>query len=338
MISYVLNNPCDLEKVDISIPEPSDYEVRVRVAYTGVCASDISIYKGERTPEVNTGDKILIGHEPSGVIDKVGSKVIGLKVGDFVTAIGVWGCFTEYVVTEPINILRLSPSISLIEGSIVEVLPSLAMTALKTDINESTDVLIIGQGLTGLLLTRLVFYKGCKNLIVADLYENKLTISKEFGATHTINVSEKDLEEEVKKIVPAGVDVCIVATRDGNDIAKALDLVRVRGRIVNFGAIGPCDGFDYFKFHCKGVSVVKESMNLSGIWEHRKIWKEVMELLADGILPSARLLTHIFPMTDLQKAIDLRLNYSSDAIHVLVENDWAKELRLDKHNKQIEEE
>lgn len=325
MLSYILNKPYDLQKTDMAIPEPTDMQVRVHIAYAGVCASDISIYKGERVPEVDTGEHQLLGHEAVGIIDKVGDKVIGLKVGDVVTVIGVWGCFAEYVTTEPINVLRIADHIDLIDGSIVEVLPSVTMAATKTGIDESSDVLILGQGLTGLLLTRLVFYKGCKNLIVADLYDNKLELAKQFGATATINVSKQNLEEEVKKLIPGGIDVCIIATRDGNDVTKVIDLMRVRGKIVNFGAISPCDGFDYYRLHKKGLSIVKENMNLSGVWEHRILWKEAMALIADGILPVNLLLTHVLPMEKLQEAIDLRLDYSPDAIHVVLKNDWVDE-------------
>ncbi|MEC0170645.1 zinc-dependent alcohol dehydrogenase [Paenibacillus graminis] len=328
MISYILEGPKNMIPVDAEIPEPSPYEVRIKIAYTGVCASDISIYLGKRSPEMYTEGPVLLGHEPSGVIDKVGSMVTGLRVGDRVTCIGVWGCFSEYVVTEPMNVLKLHPDLSLVDSSIVEVLPSIAMTAMKTGITESSDVLIYGQGLTGLIMTRLVRFFGCKKLIVADLYEEKLRIAKEFGATYFINASTENVTERIKEIVPEGVDIAIIATRDGNDVEKAIDWTRIRGKIVNFGGIGPCDGFDYFKLHRKGLSVVKESMNISGVFEHRKLWRDAMELVADGILPTPRLRTHIFPMDQLQQALDLRAECSADAIHVLMENEWAREKRL----------
>ena len=327
MLSFILDGPEKLRMVDMPIPEPAPGEVRVRVAYAGVCASDISVYQGLRKSEDGKGN-FRIGHEMSGVIDKVGARVTGLKVGDRVTCIGVWGCFSEYVVSEPIGVLKLHPDISLLDGSIVEVLPSVAMAAFRSGITESDDVLVYGQGLTGLLLTRLLYYRGCKRLIAVDQYEEKLKISREFGASHTINTSHENVREALAKISGNGVDFAIIATRDGNDVIKAAEWARVRGKIINFGAISPCDGFDYYELHRKGLSIIKENSDTPGMFEHRKVWREAMQLVADGILPTALLRTHLLPMRDLQQAVSMRLKCSPDVIHVVMENEWAMRLRL----------
>ena len=97
-----------------------------------------------------------------------------------------------------------------------------------------------------------------------------------------------------------------------------------RGKIVLYGSIGPCSGIDFFRVHRKGISIVKETNECHGRLEHRRLWREAMQLVADGLLPTARLRTHVLPLEDLPKAMELRAEPRPDVIHVIVENEWAK--------------
>jgi threonine dehydrogenase-like Zn-dependent dehydrogenase len=327
MKAFILKSPRNLEAADIPIPQAGPFQVRVKIAYTGICGSDVEAYLGHRKLEFLT-DPPMLGHEPSGVIDQVGEHVSGLRVGDRVTTVGIWGAFSEYLVCRPENVLRLLPEVSLIEGSLIEVLPGIVNAATKTGITRASSVLILGQGLSGLQLTRLVAFHGCRNLIAADLFEEKLAISREFGATHTIHAEKQDILKEVEAIVPGGVDVTIMATLNGNDVPRAVDWTRPGGKIVLYGSIGPCDGIDFFRVHRKGISIVKEGMEVSGGFEHRRMWREAMQLVADGILPTHRLRTHILPLERLPEGMELRATPRPDVIHVLMENDWAREKRL----------
>ena len=90
MLSYILEKPGVLKKVNIPIPEPLQHEVRIRIAYTGICASDAAIYFGLRNPEFFMKKPFYLGHEPSGYIDKVGEKITGLKIGDRVACTNAW--------------------------------------------------------------------------------------------------------------------------------------------------------------------------------------------------------------------------------------------------------
>ena len=119
----------------------------------------------------------------------------------------------------------------------------------------------------------------------------------------------------------------IMATLDGNDVPKAIEWTRGGGRIVLYGSIGPCDGIDFFKVHRKSISIVKET-NFGGRLEHRRQWREAMQLVADGLLCTKRLRTHIMPPEKLPEAMELRATPRPDVIHVIMENDWAREQRL----------
>ena len=74
----------EMELAYAAIPEPGPTQVRVKITYVGICGSDLEAYRGSRAPEFMTTPARL-GHEVAGVLDKVGSKVVGLRVGDQVT-------------------------------------------------------------------------------------------------------------------------------------------------------------------------------------------------------------------------------------------------------------
>ncbi len=327
MKAFVLDSTRNLRPVEVPVPEPGPYEVRVKIAYCGICGSDVEAYLGHRSIEA-LADPPMLGHEPSGVIDKVGEHVKALKPGDRVATLGRWGSFTEYTTCKPTQILKLAPEIPLMEGSLIEALPGIVEAATRTGITRAHNVLVYGQGLSGLLITRLVALHGCRNLIATDLFDEKLTIAGQFGATHTVNAQNEDVQQRVNEIAPGGVDYAIMATLDGNDVPKALELLRTGGRIVLYGSIGPCDGIDFFGVHGKAASIIKEFNDDHGILERRRAWKEGMQLVADGLLNIERLRTHIFPLEKLPEAMELRATARPDVIHVLIENDWAREQRL----------
>jgi threonine dehydrogenase-like Zn-dependent dehydrogenase len=115
------------------IPEPEADEVRVKVKWVGICGSDVEVFRGAREPEFISYPTRL-GHEVAGVIDKVGSNVIGLKTGDHVALRYVWGAFAEYVCCPPFSVKVLPKELPLMEGSLIEVLPGVLHAAELADI------------------------------------------------------------------------------------------------------------------------------------------------------------------------------------------------------------
>jgi threonine dehydrogenase-like Zn-dependent dehydrogenase len=326
MKAFVLAAPKRLECVELELPEPAADQVRTRIAYVGICGSDVEVYIGRRPPEL-AGGRPMLGHEASGIIDKLGERVTGLKVGDRVM-LASWGSFSEYQVCHAERVVKLLPEIPLIDGSLIEVLPGVILAATRTGITSAHDVVVLGQGLSGLQITRLVGLHGCRRLIAVDLFDEKLRLAEEFGATHTINASREDVRQRVVELTSGGADFTIIATPDGNDVPRAVEWSRRGGRIVLYGGIGPCNGIDFFRVHAKALSIVKETNELRGRRETRRLWREGMQLVADGLLCPERLRTHVFALEDLPEALELRSTPRPDVIHVLIENAWARERRL----------
>ena len=124
----VLDAPYQMSVRNALIPEPDETEVRVKIKWVGICGSDLEAYRGTRAPEfISTPARL--GHEVSGVIDKVGAKVIGLKEGDKVACRYVLGAYAEYIVCKPFNVKVLPPDFPMLEISPIEVLPGIIHAA-----------------------------------------------------------------------------------------------------------------------------------------------------------------------------------------------------------------
>ena len=118
----VLEKPFHMSIRRAEIPIPAEDEVRIRIKWVGICGSDLEAYRGTRAPEFITTPARL-GHEVSGVIDMVGEKVKGLRVGAHVACRYVWGAFAQYIVCKPFNVIALPDDFPMLDISPIEVLP-----------------------------------------------------------------------------------------------------------------------------------------------------------------------------------------------------------------------
>ncbi len=321
---FVLAEPGRLAAVEVDDPLPAPGEVRVRVACVGICGSDLEVFHGRRTLKSMHGHPV-VGHETSGVIDRVGAGVTGLRAGDRVAINGSWGSLADYVVAKPENVLRFPPRIELRDGCLLEVLPGVMMAATRTGIDRSTDVLIAGQGLSGLLLTRAVALHGCRRLIVVDPVASKLALALELGATAVHRGRLGELQAELLAQYPGGFDTCIVAAPGAGCIDESAPLVRSRGRIVFYGGLEQAAAVDLLRLHQRSISLIKEGECINGVLDARELWRLGLGLALDGALPLRRLRTHVVRMDDAQRAFELRSDPSGEAIHVVLENRWASE-------------
>ena len=103
------------------------------------------------------------------MIDKVGPNVVGLKKGDRVTCRYVWGAYAQYIVCKPFNVKVLSDVFPLVETSLIEILPGVIHTAELGEINQGKNVLIMGQGVSGLVITQVLKLYSPKNLYSRNL-------------------------------------------------------------------------------------------------------------------------------------------------------------------------
>ncbi|MEM1134362.1 MAG: alcohol dehydrogenase catalytic domain-containing protein [Bacteroidota bacterium] len=316
----VLQEPGSIEMAYAKIPEPADHEIRIKILYVGICGSDVETYRGIRKPEFVSFPGRL-GHEVSGIIDKVGSNVHTLKVGQKVSCRYVWGAFAEYIVCEPFNVKVVPDDFPDEEISSLEVLPGILHAAELANISAHSNVLITGQGVSGLVMTQVISLFSPKNLVATDLSSKKLALAKTYGATHTYQIPTEDTPtmEIVGENFPDGFDVVIPCLLEGAGMVDALDACAFNGRIVMYGCIGPCEKpFDFFKMHKKRVDIFSTEPKRD--IDMRRFWQEGLQLVQDGLVNTVEMVTHRFPLERVAEAFQMRNDTTDlDSIHVLID-------------------
>lgn len=315
----VLDAYGSLKNAFAEIPEAGDDEIRVKIKWVGICGSDLEAFRGTRQPEFMSTPTRL-GHEVAGVIDQVGRNVHGLREGDQVTCRYVWGAFAEYIVCTPFNVKVLPPPFPLRETSLIEILPGVIHAAELGEIQPHKNVLITGQGVSGLVLTQVLSLYSPKSLVVTDLRDRNLELARKYGATHTYKIPEESTptREVLGGDFPEGFDVVIPCLLEGDGMVDALDCLATCGKIVMYGCIGTCNRpFDFFKLHRKRGEILSTEPKRDV--DMRAYFQTGIDWVLDGLINTSEMITHTFPLTEIQKGFELRNETRNDAIHVLID-------------------
>jgi len=237
-IVFLGNRRCEVR--EFPVPEPGPGEVLLRIKATGICGSDLSVYRSE------TSSDQIRGHEPCGVIEKVAPDVTHLKVGDRVTVHHHQGCgscpacvegevvacighkrlygvsmpgsFAEYMVAVARNCVPLPDSVSFIDGAFMACVGGTAFGALKRlEAKPYQTLAVFGLGPVGLSCVTLGKALGM-HVAGMDVKPHRLELARTCGAELTINGAEEDTAavlntfgQEAGHGYTPGVD-CIIET------------------------------------------------------------------------------------------------------------------------------
>lgn len=315
----VMETPYLINVVDANVPEPNDDEVRVKIKYVGICGSDLETFRGNRKPEFISFPTRL-GHEVAGWVDKVGKNIKGLKAGEKVTCRYIWGAFAQYIICKPFNIQRLPDDFDMKDISLIEILPGVIHAAELSGCDSGRSVLIMGQGVSGLMLTQIFSLYSPKELVVTDLKQRNLDLAMKYGATRTFLLPSSDTPtmDVLGEYYPDGFDIVVPCLLEGTSIADALYCARTGGKIVMYGGIGICEEkIDFFKVHQKRLEILSTEPKRD--IDMYRYFKEGIELVVDGIVKTGEYIDRIFPLSKIQDAFDCRNDKSNDCIHVIID-------------------
>ncbi len=253
----------DIRVEERELKQMKDNEVTVRVAWTGICGSDLHEYQegpvfipvGEEHPLTGQQAPLTMGHEFAGIVEKVGQDVTSVKVGDRVAinpmytygnkpedvdaydgfqfvGLGSDGGFASHVNLGEKHIYKLPDSMTLQDGALVEPTAVAVQAVKEANMQFGDTVAVFGAGPIGLLTTIAAKAAGASKIFVFDLSEQRLAKAKELGATHVYNSGEVNPVEAVKAIVPDGVDVAFEVAGVAPTFKQAIDVTRARGTMV----------------------------------------------------------------------------------------------------------
>jgi threonine dehydrogenase-like Zn-dependent dehydrogenase len=315
----VLEDPYKIGMRYARIPEPGHGEIRIKMRYVGICGSDLESYRGVRSPEFLSTPSRL-GHEVSGVIDALGPGVCGLQIGQRVSCRYVWGAFAEYIVCKPFNLHVVPEHLRDEDISPIEVLPGIIHAAELSQITTNTDVLIMGQGVSALVMTQVVSLFAPRNLVVTDLKDHNLALARHYGATHTYKLPVHDARtmEAISQDFPDGFEVVIPCLLEGAGMIDAVDCASMGGRIIMYGCIGTCEKpFDWLKVHRKRLSIFSTEPRRD--IDMRRWFTEGVQMVEQGLVNVAEMITHTFTLDQIAEAFEKRDEQLGDAIHIMID-------------------
>ncbi|MCD6538560.1 zinc-dependent alcohol dehydrogenase family protein [Candidatus Bathyarchaeota archaeon] len=338
MKAAVLYGVRDLRLEDVPKPEISDNEVLIRVNACGICGTDIHIYRGEW----KTNTPIILGHEFSGVIADVGREVKGLNVGDPVvaepnipcgscyfcrmsernyfcenleaTGVTVNGAFAEYVKVVASNVYRLPKAYNLDEAALIEPLACCVRGIDQAKIKVGDTVAIIGAGPVGLILLQLALQSGASMVIQTDMEDSRLSLAKDLGADHTINVTKADPVESIKELTGGyGVDVAIEAVGKPEAITQAMRATRRGGRLVIFG-VSPEDAV----WKVRPFELYDKELTIKTSYRSPYTFQRAVKIAVSGLVRLKPLISHVFKLDEIHGAFEVAEKRLEGAVKVLV--------------------
>ena len=240
---------------------------------------------------------------------------------------GVWGHRSEAVVSAAgLAGHTLPPDLDPVAGVFVRV-GAIALNALlAADLHVTEDVVVMGQGVIGLLATRLAVLSGATVLAV-DRIERRRTAARRFGAAHTLDpTSGRDVAAQVRVITGAGADAAIELSGAYPALHEAIRSVQPGGRVVAAGFYqGSATGLDLGEeFHHNRVSVVASQIGglptgLTNRWDVARLHRAVLELVGAGRMDVASLVSHVVPVSDVASAYRLLDEDPSGALQVVLD-------------------
>ena len=338
MKAAVLYGVRDLRLEDVPKPEISDNEVLIRVNASGICGTDIHIYRGEW----KTNTPIILGHEFSGVIADVGREVKGLNIGDPVvaepnipcgscyfcrmsernyfcenleaTGVTVNGAFAEYMKIVASNVYRLPKGYNLDEAALIEPLACCVRGIDQAEIKAGDTVAIIGAGPVGLILLQLALQSGASMVIQTDMEDSRLSLAKELGADHTINITKEDPIESIKELTDGyGVDVAIEAVGKPEAITQAMRATRRGGKLVIFG-VSPEDAV----WKVRPFELYDKELTIKTSYRSPYTFQRAVKIAVSGRVRLKPLISHVFKLDEIHRAFEVAEKRLEGAVKVLV--------------------
>ncbi len=349
MKALVFHEPGDLRVERTNVPEINENEALVKVIYAGVCGTDNRIYKG--TKKIH--GPVIIGHEFSGVIARVGRDVAGFSEGDRVTAyptitcgrcyacragnrnicvnrktIGyeMNGAFAEYVriPAEAItngNLLHVPDGIDDKAAAISEPITAAYHGIERAKIAEGDTVVIIGAGPIGLFHVLFAKLKKAKTIVSVEPNPEKRKLAGSLGATLALDPNSGDIKRSIMNATSdEGADSVILDVGIPSLVAESLAYLKKGGTYVLFAGCpeGARITIDPNVIHYRELNLTGSSAATPDIQNH------VLELIAKGQFKADDFISEVVPLGDWKKAIEMKGQYIG--IKVLIDP-WAADNR-----------
>ena len=279
-VFHAYNEPFVLE--DKPVPEVGRQDVLVKISSCGICRGDLQRFTGG----IEVPLPLVLGHEPAGVVEEVGSEVANVKPGDRVVLFAVGcgecyyckigkdnvcdhiaegfglqydGAYAEYTRVPSGQVFKLPDNVPLEAGSVVTASTGTTFHAIRqVGVQPGDTAVIFGVGCLGSQALQLLKFLGAR-VVVVDVRDEKVELAKKLGADVAINSREHDPVDTVRDLTGGrGADVAFEVIGLPQTINQALDCMRRGGKVVDIGSVMEPVEIRMMPFLEGGLSLTKE--------------------------------------------------------------------------------
>lgn len=329
----------NMEVRDVSVPEPAFGEALIKVEACGICGTDLKIYDDEFI----NNPPVIVGHEFSGVVAKLGDRVKGWNIGDRVVseqhakACGICsfcltgkrefcaekrspgylsdGSFAEYISIDASLLHSIPEGVSYEEAALVEPMAVAAYGILgRTGIRPEDFVVILGCGPIAILALQMVKAEGASRVLMTGLdvdEKKRFRIARQFGADLMVNVQREDpVKVVMEETKGTGADVVIDLSGAPRAIVQGFDVLRKDGK---FCALGLPHGEVSFPW----TKVVLKAANIYFSYSSDYTsWERCLSMIRNGKIKLNEFTKDIYPLEEWEKAFEKAR--SGDALKVII--------------------
>ena len=300
-------------------PELGPNDVLVKVNKTGICGTDIHIYKWDAWAQKTIPVPMIVGHEYAGEIVEIGPAVHSLAVGQRVSGEGhiigmksratragrfhldpdtrgigvnLPGAFAEYVKVPAFNIVPLPDEVDDELGAILDPLGNAVHTALSFDL-VGEDVLITGAGPIGIMAAAVARHASARYVVITDINPVRLELAARVADVTPVNVAKEELREVMSRLkMREGFDVGLEMSGSPAAFQQMLDVMLMGGKIAMLGIPAAPFAVDWNK-------IVFKMLTIKGIYgrEMFETWHKMLAMLQSGLNVRA-VITHRLPVKD----------------------------------------
>ncbi|MHA4845057.1 zinc-dependent alcohol dehydrogenase [Flavitalea antarctica] len=317
------------------VSEPlQDGQVKVKVAFCGVCGTDVHIYHGKMDARVKIPQ--IIGHEVSGEVVEIANNVTSVKVGDRVAVrplqpgkedpsdngfkhigknlkfIGIdsAGGMQTYWNVPAYTLHQLPAHLSFQLGAMIEPLAVACHDIRLSELKAGENVVVLGGGPIGVLIALVAKHKKA-NVLLSEPNEKRIALCRSLGL-NVVNPVQEDIVKVTETFTDGAMaDIVFEVSGVKAAVEVMTQLPRVRGRIVMVAIHSESKPVDLFRFFWKEIKMLG-----ARVYEPED-FDTAIELAASGELPLDKLITQVFPLEQIQEVFETIDNNPSGMKYLL---------------------
>src|ERR1022692_2602847 len=310
---------------DIPVPKIGINDVLIKVLRTGICGTDVHIYKWDEWAQATIPVPMAIGHEFVGEIVETGSNVSDFKPGDIVSGeghvvcgrcrnclagrrhlcahtmgVGVNrpGAFADYIAVPMTNIWRHKENVDLDVAAIFDPFGNAVHTALSFPVL-GEDVLITGAGPIGIMSAAVVRHAAARHVVITDKNPYRLELARKMGVTRAVDTAETPLDQVQKELgMQEGFDVGLEMSGNAGAFREMIANMSHGAKIAMLGIPAKEISIDW-------TTVVFNMLTIKGIYgrEMYETWYKMTVMLESG-LDIRPVITHRFSYKDFERGFE----------------------------------